>query len=126
MTTLERSAMSGALLKVEMGALGIPPSYLAARLKVTMRTVVRWFDSDVVPPRAVAVIEELRSATDSEMTRLRKAADGRKSEVILKTYRTDDEYSHPDDLPATWHRQVVYRLMEQLRAEGKTVQIQYA
>jgi hypothetical protein len=127
MTTIEKTAMSGSELKVQLGAMGIPPSWLAAHLKVTMRTVVRWFDSEAVSPQVVEAVELLRAFTDSEMARLRKAVDRRYSDpVILQTYRTDDEYVNPDNMPATWHRQVVYRLMEELRAEGKAVTVQYA
>ena len=127
MTTIEKTAMTGSELKCHLGALGIPPSFIASKMGVTMRTVVRWFDSESVSPEVVAVIDDPRDATDSEMARLRKAADSRRNEpVVLQTYRTDDEYPNADDMPATWHRQVVYRLMEKLREEGKTVTVQYA
>jgi len=126
MTTIEKTAMSGAELKTWLGALGIPPSWLASHLRVTMRTVVRWFDSESVSPQVIAAVELLRDLTNFEMARLRKSVDGRRADVVLKTYRTDDEYPNADDMPATWHRQVVYRLMEELRKEGKVVTVQYA
>jgi hypothetical protein len=129
MTTVEQRTMSGSELKVLLGGLGVPPSWLAARLEVTMRTVVRWFDCDAVSVDVMLAIDGLRRAAEEETMRLLKGIDRRKTVITLTTFRTDDEYlghpSNPDHLPATWHRQVVFRLMEQLRGEGKTVTVQY-
>ena len=116
--------MTGAELKVTLGGLGLPPSWFAERMDVTMRTVVRWFDGDPMPEGVAVKLAELGEYTLDEMRKMLAAApryvDGNR---VLRTYRTDDEFrSH---MPASWHRALTYRVVEHLRAEGETVVVEY-
>lgn len=119
--------MNGAELKVTLGGLGIPPSWFAESLNVTMRTVVRWFDGDTIPETAH---EELRLQESRTLKEMRKLVNANKNstEVVLKTYRVDDDRIICDGaiMPASWHRALVFRVAEHLRAQGKTVTVEYA
>jgi hypothetical protein len=128
MTSTEPRTITGPEMKVLLGGLGISPGWFGSHLGVTMRTVVRWFDGDPIPQRAMDAVDALCTATNEEIELLRKLIDRRRSVVTLKTFRTDEEFPGlmGMGLPASWHRQIVFRLMTQLRAEGKTVVIEYA
>jgi hypothetical protein len=127
-------SMSGAEFKTILGALGLPPSWFAGKMDVTMRTVVRWFDGDEVSSAVEAEIAELE-ATTLEMMRevMANTVTSRGGVAMLHTYRTDEEFMGPyfvDDefngnMPASWHRQLVFRVMEHLKAQGKTVSVEY-
>lgn len=125
--------MSGAELKTRLGGLGLPPSWFADRLNVTMRTVVRWFDSPSVAPEVIDELEALSSTAVDEMRRMLKRVKEIDNEIILSTYRTDEEYltEQPDlpkgcaPWPASWHRQLTFRVMEHLQAQGHTVVVRY-
>ena len=122
--------LSGAKLKVTLGALGVPPSYFAAANNVAMRTVVRWFDADIVPESAAAKLDELVELTREEEERMIRAAnddlairgDGC---TMLRTYRIDKEFNHSDGLPAEWHRQLTLRVMRHLQEKGQEVKVEY-
>lgn len=123
MTTAEQ-LMPGAELKLRLGGLGIPPSWFATRLGVTMRTVVRWFDGDVVEPRVAAELESLSETTVAEMLKIiNKIPD--EGLVVLKTYRTDKAYANKRGMPATWHRMLVFRLWEHFTAQEREVVVRY-
>lgn len=129
--TTPTKTMSGAELKVRLGALGLPPSWLAEHCNVTMRTVVRWFDGDVVPLHVADELDKLADATLNEMQRMAtkaekdiaKRGDGR---TILTTYRTDEEYGSIAGWPASWHRQLTFRVLEHLEAQDYEVAVRYA
>lgn len=118
--------MSGAALKVRLGGLGLPPSWFADRLGVTMRTVVRWFDGDEVAPEVAEELEKLSDMTLDEMRKMVAKAEKSVSgdTVKLKTYRTDNEFSK-GNWPASWHRALTFRVMEHFIAQGFTVRIEY-
>jgi len=111
--------MSGAELKVQLTGLGLPPSWLAEQLGVTMRTVVRWFDIDEVPASAIHEIEQVSALTLDEMRRMLSEIDG----GVVHTLRTDDD--SPDGLPASWHRALTFRVLEHLHASGTDVAVAY-
>lgn len=131
-------SMSGAEFKTILGALGLPPSWFAGKMDVTMRTVVRWFDGDGVSEGVEAEIKGLESLT-LEMMRevMANAVTSRGGVVMLHTYRTDEEFMGPyfvgdefggtfnGNMPASWHRQLTFRVMEHLKAQGKTVSVEY-
>lgn len=113
--------MSGAALKTRLGGLGLPPSWFAERMNVTMRTVVRWFDGDDVAPSVSDELEKLSTQTLDEMRKMIDKLPDRQT-ITLKTHRTDDTIK---GWPASWHRALTFRVMEHLVAQGKTVTIEY-
>lgn len=117
--------LTGARLKVTLGGLGLPPSWFADRMKVTMRTVVRWFDGDTVSPEVVAELEKLCDRTLDEMRKMLDKIDDDATDITLKTYRTDEEYSNTLDYPASWHRMLTFRITEHLEAQGHSVTVEY-
>lgn len=123
MTETEAGVMSGAEFKVQLGSLGLPPSWFAERMNVTMRTVVRWFDGESVSPRVVAELEILDEMTLETMQSMLEGTDDT-DDVVLHTYRTDTEIG-ASGMPASWHRALTYRVMEHLRAQGKSVTVEY-
>lgn len=124
----EPEVMTGAALKVTLGGLGLPPSWFAKRVGVTMRTVVRWFDGDNVPPRVATEIAALQKMTLDEMRKTVSAVSSTDSVVRLWTYRTDKELTNSvpiKGLPAAWHRALTFRVAEHLRAQGRSVTVEY-
>lgn len=120
--TMDASPTSGAALKVALQGLGLLPSWFAEHMGVTMRTVVRWFDSDTVAPEVAAAADKLSEKTLDEMRKMLKTV-GDDDPVRLWTYRTDSEF--PGQWPATWHRALTFRVREHLIAQGKTVTVEY-
>lgn len=119
--TTTTTAMSGAELKTRLGGLGLPPSWFGARVGVTMRTVVRWFDGADVAPEVAAEVEKLSAATLEEMRKMiGKLPDA--DTITLRTHRTDKTIKN---WPSSWHRALTFRVMEHLQAQGKTVNIEY-
>lgn len=115
--------MSGAELKVELTGLGLTPAWLACRLGVTHRTIIRWFDLDQVPGRAVAEVAAVGEYTDEQIRRMLTFDQG-----ILRTHRTDRTLkggSGFDPLPAAWHRSLTYRAMQHLRQSGIDTRVAY-
>lgn len=123
--TTATATMTGAELKVTLNGLGLAPSWLADRMGVTMRTVVRWFDGDRIPAAVPALLDQISKATVDEMLGMVESiepdADG---VVVLRTYRTDSEFDD-SDWPASWHRMLVFRVMDHFRAQGNTVIVEY-
>lgn len=111
--------MTGAELKVSLQGFGVSPGWFGKRCGVTMRTVVRWFDLDEIPERAVAELKLLSAETLAEM----RAMIGADNTAILRTYRTDNDIwgGHP----ASWHRALTFRVLEHLRAQGREVRVEY-
>jgi hypothetical protein len=116
--------MSGAELKVVLTGLGLTPAWLADQLHVTSRTILRWMDQDVVPVKAVAVIETVSEVTDREIEKITQTA---RIAGVLYTRRTDDEsVAERNTLSATWHRHATFRALNDLRSKGTTVAVEYA
>ena len=112
--------MSGAELKVQMTGLGLPSIWLATRLGVYTRTVIRWYEADRIPAKAVAEIEAITRLTNAEM-HLQLSylnADG-----VLRTERANREGT---DLPASWHRALTFRVLDYARSKGLPVEVAYA
>ena len=112
--------MTPAELKCALDFLGVSTRWLAARVDVNQRTVVRWCDGDSLVPREVAMEVEailLRTADAYQAMRENIEPDG-DGTVLLKTYRTDHSFwqARPDrvEFPASWHRQMVARLAAEL------------
>jgi hypothetical protein len=124
--TSPTKTMTGADLKVALGGLGIPPSWFASRMNVTMRTVVRWFDGEQVSSDVIDKVDFLCDRTEKEMRKMlsgaRESVDGA---VILQTYRTDEEFESQIGWPASWHRMLTFRVREHLEAQGKAVTVEY-
>jgi len=122
--TSAEHVVSGSEVKVKLEGLGLPPSWLAAKTGRTMRTIVRWFD---VPasPQVIEVLEEASQRTLDEMLTMISAV-GDDQNVVLTTYRTDKKFVNDEGWPASWHRALTFRVVEHLRAEGRTVRVEYA
>lgn len=117
---------TGAELKVALGGLGLPPSWFADHMGKTMRTVVRWFDGDVVSNDIAVELERISERALDEMRRMIADVDDDADPVVLKTYRTDSEVSTKHGKwPASWHRMVTFRVAEHLRATDRDVRIEY-
>lgn len=117
--------MTGAELKVTLEGLGISPGWFAARLGISMRTVVRWFDLPTLDEAAHTELRLLEEKTVAEMvSMLGKIKEGKP--IRLKTYRTDKEYRSKMAWPASWHRSLTFRVLEHLRAQGEDVSVVYA
>lgn len=118
--------LSGAELKTSLGGLGLPPSWFAEMFGVTMRTVVRWFDSAHVSDEVASELDKLAETTVDEMRKMvNKAERNGEDPITLRTYRTDEEYTSANDWPASWHRMLTFRVMDHLRAQGHTVNVEY-
>jgi hypothetical protein len=121
--------VTGSELKLTLQALGLTAPWFANRMSVTMRTVVRWFDSDVVPAKAADEMQRLQEMTLQAMRNMLVYA-GDREPVTLSTYRTDEEFVQFYELsnqilPASWHRALTFRVVEHLRASGRTVTVIY-
>jgi hypothetical protein len=112
--------VSGPELKTSLQGLGISPAWFAERVGVSMRTVVRWFDLDVIPLRAATELDRILDSTVSEMHQVlsRSQASG---DVL--TYRTDKDT--PDGFPASWHRALTFRVLDHVKAGGGRVSVKY-
>lgn len=116
-------AMSGAELKVILTGLGLTPAWLADQLHVTSRTVLRWMDQDVVPTKAVIAIDTISEVTDIEIEKMALAAH---MSGIIRTRRTEEGVAERNTLPATWHRHLTFRALNDLRSSGVPVAVEYA
>lgn len=121
--------MTGAQLKTILQGLGLPPSWFAAHMGVTMRTVVRWFDSGVIPFETSEAVIKLQVKTQIEVDRLVTAVAAHPPVIV--TYRTDREWQDrgmPNmTVPcvASWHRAIVFRTAEALAAMEIPTTIEY-
>lgn len=104
--------MTGAELKTTLGGLGLTPAWFADRMNCTMRTVVRWFDSDAVSYEVVEELERVSNRTVDEMQKMIDDAVTVADVSTLFTYRTDEEFVNPLGYPASWHRQLTFRVKE--------------
>ena len=114
------TTISGPEMKCTLQGLGIPPSWFADRVGVTMRTVVRWFDVDAVPDRAAAELATLNRRTLTEMHQVLSRS---QDNGVVSTYRTDKDIS--DGLPASWHRALTFRVLDHLRSNDLPVSVRY-
>ena len=130
------TTVTGAELKTTLEGLGIPAPWFAEYVGVSGRSVFRWFDGTPIPQRITDELARLHVYTADEVARVcSQVLDGVEqmhpgdSTVVLNTYRTDDEaFGAKSDLalPASWFRNVAFRAMEHLRANGYVVRIEYA
>lgn len=113
--------ISGPELKTTLTGLGLTPKWFAGHLNISMRTVVRWLDQDRIPEYAAKELTKIHSLTRNEMIEV--LTRGFTSGVLTTFRRNSDvksdhtlaEYS----LPASWHRSLTFRAVEQLRASGR-------
>lgn len=123
--SMDAKPITGAELKTRLGGLGLPPTFLATRMGVTMRTVVRWFDGDGVSQEVADELQRLEAKTLEEMTRMLEEIDDTVVDATLRTYRTDEEFSNRYGWPASWHRALTFRVLEHLEAQEHTVSVEY-
>lgn len=113
--------ISGPELKTTLTGLGLTPKWFAGHLNISMRTVVRWLDQDRIPDYAAKELTRVQGITRTEMIEVltRGFASG-----VLTTFRRNSDIT-PDhapseySLPASWHRALTYRAVEQLRDSGR-------
>lgn len=115
----EDERMTSAEFRVVREFLGLTGDWLAARLKVTPRTVRLWEQGKHPIPDGIRVeIEDLEARTGEFVTALiDKLLD--MPDPVVVTYRSDDQYhaAHPDmPFPASWHRAVVARVAQETPA----------
>jgi hypothetical protein len=114
--------ISGPELKTTLTGLGLTPKWFAGRLNISMRTVVRWFDQEEIPEYAARELEQVHSLTRTEMGNV---LSGWGVTGAVRTFRRDcditSEHELPNEyaVPASWHRALAFRVVEQLRSDGK-------
>ena len=121
--------MTSAQLKCVLGWLGASPGWFAARCETTLRTVVRWCDGhSPIPESAIAELEKIVAHTEATLVSTLASVD-QGCTTVLRTYRTDDEFwvaTGSAEYPASWHRMIVARMMDQLLcATSHVVRIEY-
>ena len=115
--------MTGAELKVQLTGLGLPLVWLADRLGVSKRTILRWYDRDKVPAIAVMEIDRVAAITSDEMSRVIYAMEN----GVVHTQRTDAEgVAECNTLPASWHRALTFRVLEHIRSQGVDASVAYS
>lgn len=121
--------MTAAELKSILGLLGLDPPWLAAKMGVALRSVWRWCDGDSpVPVFVIEAIKQVMVDTAEETHRMWTAARGSTptADIILYTYRTDKQLTWAP-YPASWHRMLTARLMDNLLSTGQyKVTVEYA
>lgn len=113
--------ISGPELKITLTGLGLTPKWFAGHLNISMRTVVRWLDQDRIPEYAARELEQIHGITRSEMSDVLHRWN---TTGVVRTFRRNSDVT-PDhalpaeySLPASWHRALTFRVVEQLRADG--------
>lgn len=119
-------------LKSLLGWLGLTRPWLAARLNVGERTVIRWEDGKARMSEAASVelVRVWNYAADSIRTMIEAAQSTAVDGVItLRTFRVDSEYHEQTgqtDYPASWHRALTCRAMDHILMRTRyQVQIEY-
>ncbi|WP_437090013.1 helix-turn-helix domain-containing protein [Streptomyces sp. enrichment culture] len=111
--------MTPAEFRVVREFLGLTPEWLAGHLNVSARTVRHWEAGKYAIPDGVRVeVEDLERRTGEFVSGIiDKLMD--LPDPGLITYRDDAEYraAHPEiPFPASWHRAVVARVAQEVRA----------
>lgn len=89
---------------------------------------MRWLDQDRIPEYAAKELEVIYGITNTEMIDVLTRG---WSSGVLQTFRrnsdvTSDHAFAEYGLPASWHRALTFRAVEQLRASGrKNVTVDY-
>lgn len=120
--------ISGPELKTTLTGLGLTPKWFAGRLSISMRTVVRWFDQEEIPEYAARELEQVYSLTRTEMDNV--LAEWRTTGAVRTFRRNCDitpQHQLPSEyaVPASWHRALTFRVVEQLRYDGEHVVVGY-
>ena len=123
---MDVAKMSGAELKVQLTGLGLTPVWFAHQLGVTPRTVIRWFDAELVPAYAAAELGRVSAMTDDAVSAMiREIADDINwgGDGVIRTERTDVQKLNT--LPATWRRALAFRVLNYLRHHDYRVTVAY-
>lgn len=105
--------MSGAELRVVTEYLGLHQRALAGLLHVTERTVARWIDGSSPVPDGIRLEVEALELQAADVVDTYVAALNDASDAIVTTVRRDkDMPSKWDHLPASWHRAVIARVIQ--------------
>lgn len=121
-------AISGPELKTTLTGLGLTPKWFAGYLNISMRTVVRWLDQERIPEYAAKELELIHAVTRTEMIDVltRGISSG-----VLRTFRRNSDVTSDHglpaeySLPASWHRALTFRAVEELRARGDKITVDY-
>ena len=120
-------------LKSILGWLGLSRPWLGRRLNVQERTVIRWEDGDTkIPEMASAELVVVWNHTvECVKTLVEQGIEDRTDDTItFRTFRTDEDYwaqTGSDEYPASWHRALVCRAMDQVLVRTNyNVVIRYA
>lgn len=125
--TTDPRPLTGAAFRVTREYLGLTAVWVAERMRVQERTVLRWeSEESPISERVRLKLDVIAADTAAEVSRVSAAAHiaeiavlGTPDEAapLLVTYRTDDDYRRhqpQSTWPASWHRAVVARAAEQL------------
>lgn len=118
----ELPAMTGAELQATREFLGLSRGWLANKLQINERRIMRMdADQEPIPMAVVSLLDEVAVDTKTlvndltaKYRRLVKSS-GDTAGVFLRTYRTDEIYAahDPDSVyPSRWHRMVAARVCE--------------
>lgn len=114
--------MTGAELRVQLTGLGLSPIWLADQLRVSKRTILRYFDRDTVPAEVVDEINRVAAITSDEMSRVIYAMEN----GVVHTRRTDGRgVAKCNTFPASWHRALTFRVLEHIRSQGVPAAVAY-
>lgn len=117
---VERDPMTGAALRCIRERLGLTTRWLADHLDVAERSVHRWESGAWPVPDGVRRELEVLQARHAGLVDQLVAGLVEMPDPVLTTYRTDDDAAGcGESMPASWHRALVGRVLEQYR--GATV-----
>jgi hypothetical protein len=112
----DNGLITPAELKCILGWLGLSRPWLAERLSVSERQVIRWEDgTSPIPEHVSLAVTEIWDEAADRVSQM--IADGiasaRDGVVTLRTYRVDEE--DPDNAyPASYHRALTTRTMDHI------------
>lgn len=126
------SEITPAELKALLGWLGLTRPWLARRLKVEERSVIRWEDGKArIPDSASAELVRVWNHAAASIRTMVDAAQSQADDglITLRTFRVDAEYHAATDqteYPASWHRALTCRAMDHILMRTRyQVQIKY-
>lgn len=116
----ELPAMTGAELQATREFLGLSRSWLADKLQIRERRIMRMdADQEPIPPAMVSFLDEVTAETKAIfgdlVARYRREVKADEEPVFFRTYRTDDLYQAdvPESkYPSRWHRMLAARLYD--------------
>lgn len=115
-------ALSAAEMQTTREYLGLSTKWISEKLVLNERRLVRMENGQepVIPPPVIKLLDDIYETTRDTVERMtavyrRKVKAAGDEPVILKTYRTDAEYTTAGGIyPSRWHRHVCARVAESI------------